>query len=270
MIVQTTHADEPNKVIPMCDHLDLVAQFGFGFGNAEFETLHPRELMEFAIANHDAGWNPVDEALGIDPETHLPRNLLRTPLEELVKTGPGSADFNEAHHPFCGLMISMHASGLLNGRYGLSDKIVVDVLPESAQPMFKAMLDTEAKRQKRLKDHLSADPNTSDWVEEKMLFHNYKALQFFDTLGLYFCMDHPSKREVSTFLNVPRSIGDDVTVTVTPIDNNTYKVSPFPFSSDPFVITLPGTLVEPDPSITTASAALANGKSNTETITLIS
>ena len=90
MIVQTAGNGEPNKVIPMSDHLDLVAQLGRGFGNAEFATLHPQGLMEFAVANHDAGWAPVDETLGIDPETHLPRNLLRTPLEELAKTGPGA------------------------------------------------------------------------------------------------------------------------------------------------------------------------------------
>ena len=270
MIVQTAKAGDHPKVIPMSDHLDLVAQFGLGFGNTEFATLHPRELMEFAIAHHDAGWTPIDEELGIDPDTDLPRNLLRTPLDELVKTGPGSAEFNEKHHPFCGLIVSMHASGLLNGRYGLSDKIVIDILPESAQPMFNTMLDKEAMRQQRLKEQLASDSETSEWVEEQTLFHNYKLLQFFDTLGLYFCMEHAEQRGESTFLNVPRAIEDDVTVKVTPIDDRTYRVSPFPFSSDPFVVTLPGTLVEPNSDTTRASAAIADGAPNTETITLVS
>ena len=269
MIVQTAKEGAPNKVIPMSAHLDLVAQFGRGFGNADFATLCPRELMEFAIANHDAGWKSVDEELGIDPETDLPRNLLRTPLEELVKTGPGSAAFNEAHHPFCGLLVSMHACGLLNGRYGLSDKIVVDVLPESAQPMFQDMLDQEAKRQDRLKASLAADPATCEWVEERMLFHNYKLLQFFDTLGLYFCMEHGSERKESSFLNVPRSVENDVTIKVTPINESTYRVNPFPFADNPFEISLPGTFVEADASVTTASAALKKGVSATERIVLV-
>ena len=144
----------------MRDHLDLVGQLGRGFGNSEFDPLTPRDLMEYAVANHDAGWLPIDRELGIDPETDLPPNLLRTPLGELVKTGPGSASFNEAHHPFCGLIVSMHACGLLNGRYGLSDKIVVDVLPEDAQPMFARMLETEGDRQERLKAELAANPIT--------------------------------------------------------------------------------------------------------------
>ena len=270
MIVQTTSTETRPKVIPMRDHLDLVGQFGLGFGNDEFASLNPKALMEFAIANHDAGWDSVDAALGIDPDTGLPRNLLATPLEDLVKTGPGSADFNEAHHPFCGLLVSMHAYGLLNGRYGLSDKVVVDILPPHAQPMFRAMLDSEVVRQERLKAELAADPRTAEWVAEDTLFHNYKVLQFFDTLGLYFCMEDEGARGESVFLNVPRSVGDDVSVTVTPVETGVYRMSPFPFREDPFVVTLSGTLVVPVGVNDTAQTALACGERTVENVTLVS
>ena len=53
MIIQTAKDGDLNKAISMRGHLDLVSQLGFGFGNAEFDTLEPRALMEFAIANHD-------------------------------------------------------------------------------------------------------------------------------------------------------------------------------------------------------------------------
>ncbi len=103
-----------------------------------------------------------------------------------------------------------------------------------------------------------------------MLFHNYKLLQFFDTLGLYFCMESSDARGESAFLNVPRTVGDDVTVTVTPVGEETYRVSPYPFASDPFVVTLPGKVVQPDPSVERASVALERGESSPETITLVS
>ena len=270
MIVQTTSTETLPKVIPMRDHLDLVGQLGCAFGNDEFASLNPKALMEFAIANHDAGWDSVDAELGIDADTGLPKNLLKTPLEDLVKTGPGSADFNEAHHPFCGLLVSMHAYGLFNGRYGLSDKIVVDILPPHAQPMFGAMLDGESARQERLKAQLAADPRTAVWVAEDALFHNYKVLQFFDTLGLYFCMEDEAARGESVFLNVPRSVGDDVRVTVTPVKAGVYRVSPFPFNEDPFVVTLPGTLVAAGGEHDSAQAALAAGERAVETVTLMS
>lgn len=270
MIVQSTQPEASPKVIRMREHLDLVAQLGRGFGNDLFAMLNPKSLMEYAIAHHDAGWDGVDRTLGIHPETGLPRNLLETPLEALVETGPGSADFNEAHHPFCGLLVSMHAYGLLNGRYGLSDKIVVDVLPAEAQPMFRSMLDRELVRQARLKTQLAADPETAEWVAEDTLFHNYKVLQFFDTLGLYFCLEDASTRGECRFLNVPRAVGDDVTVTVRPVSPGVYRVSPFPFATDPFVVTLPGTVVTPHGEAASAEAALAEGEGAIETITLVS
>ena len=270
MIVQTAAEATATKVIRMRDHLALADQFGRGFGNKNFATLCPRELMEFVAANHDAGWHAVDDKLGLDADTHLPLNLLQTPLQDLIKAGPNSVVHNQAHHPFCGLMVSLHVCGLYNGRFGLSDKIVVDALPEDARPMFQAMLDNEVRRQERLKAQLAVDPAAREWIEERMLFHNYKILQFFDTLALYFCMEHAGARQESTFANVPRAVEDDVTVTVTPVDESTYRLNPFPFSSDPFVVTLTGTHVTADPTLSTAAEALAQGVSDTETITLIS
>jgi len=270
MIVQTALDDGPSKVVTMRDHLGLVAQLGRAFGNEEFASLNPRDLMDYAIAHHDAGWDEVDADLGIDPATGMPRNLLQTPLDRLAQTGPASAAFNEAHHPFCGLLISMHAYGLLNGRYGLSDKIVVDVLPADAQPMFREVCEAELRRQDRLKSTLAADPRTAEWVAEDTLFHNYKLLQFFDTLGLYFCMEHPESRYESRFLNVPVTVGTDVTVTVTPQGAGVYRVSPFPFATDPLVVNLDGVAVSPDPTFPSAAAALAAGVADVETITLVS
>ena len=43
------------------------------------------------------------------------------------------------------------------------------------------------------------------------VFQNYKALQFIDTLALYFNRIHPSERVEQTFENVPLSRSEDVT-----------------------------------------------------------
>ncbi len=270
MIVQANTVGAAAKVIPMHDHLTLVGQLGRGFGNDLFSPLVPRELMEYAIANHDAGWGTVDASLGIDPDTDLPPNLLRTPLEELVKTGPGSASFNQKHHPYCGLIVSMHACGLLNGRYGFSDKIVLDVLPKDVAPLFEEMLTSEARRQEHLKEILSQDPTSQAWIEEETLWANYKALQFFDTLGLYFCMEDAALRGVSSFEHVPKTATEDVTITVTPRGNGVYEVDPYPFSCDAYQVLLPGTVVHPSKDVRTAEHALRNGAFSPETITLVS
>ena len=82
-------------------------------------------------------------------------------------------------------------------------------------------------------------------------------------------MEHPEARGESLFLNVPMTVGEDVTVTVTPRGSGVYRVRPFPFSTDPLEVSLPGVQVSPDPTLETAAAALAAGDPHVETITLV-
>src|SRR5262249_61939238 len=105
-----------------------------------------------------------------------------------------SSEFNQRQQPLWGLMSSMHSWGLYNGRYGLSSMVLIDKIPAHDRPLVQRMLDGEIDRQKRLKAELAQDPKTSAWIEDKRLFQNYKQLQFFDTLALYFNRSHPPER----------------------------------------------------------------------------
>jgi len=272
MIVQSTTCDR-HLVIPMKDHLRFVQQVAGAFGNESFESLGSNDsnaLIRFAIDHHDEGWESVDRSLPMDPQTGLPCNLLRTPLVDMVRSGPASVDFNEAHHPLCGLLISMHIYGLYNGRYGLSDKIVVEALPQTARPVVDAMLADEELRQVRLKAELARDPSMEEQVEATTLFHHYKLLQFFDTLALYFCMEHAEHREESTFKNVPRSVGDDVSITVTPQPDGSYQLEPFPFPGDALEVGLPGVSLRPQPIGTDIQALLRSTPKTEERIRFVS
>ena len=64
------------------------------------------------------------------------------------------------------------------------------------------MLDGELERQKRLKGELANDPAATAWLDERHIFQNYKQLQFFDTLGLYFHLRQEAERgeEVAAFV----------------------------------------------------------------------
>ena len=78
------------------------------------------------------------------------------------------------------------------------------------------MLSGEIARQERIRETLAADPETAPWVEEAHIVQNYKQLQFFDTLALYFNLRHETDRGVETFTCVPRDAAADAEVTVTP------------------------------------------------------
>ena len=269
MIVQTAPEGEPHFVILQVDHTRLAGDLARGWGNASFVALEPRDLMEFAVTHHDQGWEALDQRFLQDPDTGLPYHLVKTPLPDLVSTSAGSPDYCEPHHPFCGLISSMHSYGLYNGRYGMTDFLFIEVIPDELRPQVDTMLDGELSRQERLKAQLSSDPDTAAWAEEDRLFHNYKLLQFFDTLALYLQCDHPADRVEAEFPNVPRALGDDVTVEVVPLDEATYRLDPFPFGAEPFVVATAGRYMESQPPGADLAALFAGLAPDKQTVNLV-
>jgi hypothetical protein len=230
MIIQTAPSGTPRLAIMMYEHTALCLQLAHAFGNGEFEPLTPAEEMIYVVSHHDAGWFDFDRDPKINPATGLPYNLVETPPEFITTTSRLSPDFNQRQHPYCGLISSMHSWGLYNGRYGLSKLVLLDSIAAKDRPLADKMLDGELVRQKRLKGELAADPAAADWIDEKKVFQNYKALQFLDTLALYFNRIHPSERVEQVFENVPMSRTKDVSVTIRPAGGNVYQLSPFPFA----------------------------------------
>ncbi len=232
MIIQTAPAGEPRLAIMMHEHTALAGQFARAFGNGRFEPVDPADPMIYVVSHHDAGWAEFDRDPVTDEKTGLPYNLVETPAAHITVTSRRSPDFNERHHPYCGLMSSMHTWGLYNGRYGLSDLVLIKLVPEADRALAARMLDGELARQQRLKAVLAAEPQTAALVDEPRLFQNYKQLQFFDTLALYFNRTHASERVEQTFKHVPLNARDDVDVTIRPRAGGVYELAPYPFAAD--------------------------------------
>jgi len=232
MIVQGAAPDAEHFVITMDQHTAFAGRLAALFGNDAFEPVAPRDLMLHVVSHHDAGWRELDRKALRDPATGLPYHLVKTPFARIVETSSLSPDFNATEHAFCELISSMHCWGLYNGRYGMSDKVLLNDLAAENRAVADAMLDREFARQERLKSTLAEDPATRPWVDDAHLFQNYKQLQFFDTLSLYFHCVPEGERRTSTFLHVPRSAQEDTEVTVTELGNGTYAFEPYPFNKD--------------------------------------
>lgn len=255
MIVQSASAGERSFVITMQQHTEFAGRLARAFGNDRFEPVAPRDEMLYVIDNHDAGWAALDAAAPIDPKTGLPYNLTETPFEKIIETSVGSPDFNSRRHPYCGLISSMHSWGLYNGRYGLSDHVLLDGMAAENRALADDMLDGEAARQADITESLAADPAVADWVEKPHLFQNYKQLQFFDTMALYFNRAHEGGRAEASFPHVPMTGDEDATVEIAPLGEGRYKLSPYPLSEDACVLWFEGRYVLP--SADGAAAALA-------------
>src|SRR5215469_4829162 len=169
MIIQTAPAGQPRLAIMMYEHTALCGQFARAFGNDAFEPLAPLDLMVYVVAHHDAGWTEFDRDPATDPKTGLPYNLIETPAAHITVTSRLSPDFNERQHPFCGLISSMHSWGLYNGRYGLSNHVLIKQFSGQERALAERMLDGELQRQRRLKETISQDSHLADRLNEKKL-----------------------------------------------------------------------------------------------------
>jgi hypothetical protein len=247
MIIQSAAEGAPRLAITMDEHTALAGESARAFGNAEFEPVEPRELMLYVISQHDKGWAEFDAAPKVDPATGLPYNLVDTPAEDITRTSAASPDFHEKHHPYCGLISSMHSWGLYNGRYGVSDKVLINTIPREQRHLAQRMLDAELERQKRLKRELAKDRQGAALIEEPQLVQNYRQLQFFDTFALYFNRAHEGARGSATFPRVPMSASKDTTITVRPLKRGVYAVSPYPFDKDEAAFSFSGRYVRPMP-----------------------
>lgn len=237
MIIQTAPANEKRFISTMVQHLDLCDQYVRAFGNDEFERPEPYDEVVYIVGHHDRGWDALDAQPVLDETSRMPCGIGSGPVPNVVTTSRGSPDFNESRHAYCGLLSSMHSWGLYKERYGLSEFRVLGggksvPVPPGEEDTVKALLDGELARQARLKAELAASPETAGWVEEQRLFRNYKLLQFFDTLALYFNLRHTSEHAEEVFVHVPKSDTVDVDVTLRPKGNGRYTLTPFPFAGE--------------------------------------
>lgn len=245
MIVQSAPAQSPRLVIEMAQHTALAGQFARVFGNSDFAAIAPRDEMLFATDHHDYGWMALDAHPSRDPQTGLPWHLTDNPHDLSVQTLGPAIPLHEAHHPYCALLVAMHLWGIYNGRYGLSDQILLDAIDPEQRPSFEAKLAQLLADQDRLKRSLASQPETAAWVEEEHLFQNYRQLQFFDSLALYFNCTHPADRQPQAFAQVPKSATEAVTVRVVPAGGDRYLFTPFPFQRSGVRIRFEGRYLTP-------------------------
>ena len=245
MIIQPAPVGKKRFVATMVEHLELCEQMMRAFGNEMFERPEPYEEFIYTVAHHDRGWDETDANPVLHTESGFPCGLGTGPVPGVLDTSRRSPDFNQAEHPYCGLLSSMHSWGLYNERYGVSEFTVLDggksvPIPPENEKFVSGLLDDEITRQQRLKDELAASPETAGWVDEKSLMRNYKLLQFFDTLALYFNLRHDSQRMQEQFVHIPNSVDEDSTVTVRPIGDGKYEMFPFPFAGDELEVSCKG------------------------------
>jgi hypothetical protein len=213
-------------LIGQTDHSRLVGQFAAHWGNGRFATPEPYEAVVRAAVYHDYGWlsyetNPIVNADGETPDF---RQVGATQLPSYQ----WCVDWMSGIDPYSGLIVSMHRTGLWRKRY---DTIAYPTAfnPRQLSPEIEAFVARHEAWQEQ--QQRAFDP--------AQVWTNYRMLQVWDLLGLYFCCAEPAEdhiEPVPTVYGVSKTEG--VRLTMTPDSPRRVALDPYPFDVRPLKVQL--------------------------------
>ena len=228
MIIRKDGADGL-LVIGQTDHSRLVGQLAAHWGNAEFETPRPYESVVRAATFHDFGWLRYETSPLIHPDSGEPYQFLDVPMTTTqLASYQWSLDWMADIDPYAGLIVSMHRTGLWKSRYNLMKHPAGYNLRTLSPEVERLIAKNEAWQAEERARHDEAEV----WV-------NYRLMQVWDLLGLYFCCHSPSEDYVEPVPASYRDVGGaGVRLTVKALDDRAVAFDPYPFDVRPCRIQL--------------------------------
>ena len=131
--------------------------------------------------------------------------------------------------PYSGLVVSMHRTGLWQSRYGKIKHPAGRYNLTKLSPEVQAFIARNETRQEELRASLDA----------KGIWTNYRLMQVWDLLGLYFCCQEPYEDFVEP-VPVSYAGGDDdgVRMAMKPVGPRRVEFAPYPFDVRPLAVQL--------------------------------
>ncbi len=228
------------------EHAELSAQFAAHWGNANFAQLQPYDTMVFATTYHDSGYREWEGLPRMNVEKGRPYGHRET-IPEFEATEltayRRNVDWVRGHDLYAGMLVSMHRTGLWRGRY----EVLTSPKPRIRElsPGAKGALAELENQQQQDKVSLASGKHLFD--EE--LWINYRMLQLFDLLSLYFCCDGYGEDGFKEERLAPIPSGyapnSGIELHITPNTDGSVKMTPYPFDVAPLQVSVRARLVQP-------------------------
>jgi hypothetical protein len=225
-------------LIAQTDHSRLVGAFAAHWGNETFAAPRPYEPVARAAAFHDFGWLRYETAPLYDPATGGTPEFRHAPTTDMqIEAYQWCIDDLLAADPYASLIVSMHRTGLWRSRYGAIAHPAYIV----ARGLSFAIEEFIARNEARQELARAAFDADEVWT-------NYRLLQVWDLLGLYFSCQDPYEDYVEP---VPTRFGGDRTegarMALIPVSTRAVRFDPYPFDRRPLRVQLPRRRLSPGP-----------------------
>lgn len=172
---------EMTWVIHQAAHAFIAGQIAQHWTGTDGMTISPREALEIAAFNHDAGWIAAEQHPHINADGQ-PSTFTEMPLGEHFSIWESSIESNFAQHRYAGLLTSLHCTALYEQRL----RFVAD--PPDDRARIEAFMIKRRVWQDALIASLKSHPVYAVAVEPQALADNLRLLQVWDYLSLLLCM----------------------------------------------------------------------------------
>jgi hypothetical protein len=223
------------------DHAELSAQFAAHWGNKSFYKLKPYESMVFATAYHDSGYRDWEGIPPINLQKGRPYNFRETIPgfeERELQAYVRNVDWVRSRDPYAGLIVSMHRTGLWQNRYNTMSSGKGRLRATELSPAVWSIIQKLEAEQSEEKKSLAK----GDAGFEEELWFNYRLLQLYDILSLYFCTNGYAENRLTEQSVSPVPVAHDskeeVDLRLIPISDEVVRFDPYPLLSSPLKISL--------------------------------
>ena len=212
-------------LIGQTDHSRFVGQLAAHWGNRDFETPTPNDAVVRAATFHDYGWLRYETSPLVRPETGEPYPFLQVPMtREQLGSYQWALDWMADIDPYSGLIVSMHRTGLWKGRYQTIAYPAGRYNLTALSPEVQAFIARNEAWQEQQRARLDA----------KNLWTNYRLMQVWDLLGLYFCCQEPYEDRIEPVpVGYAGATDDGVRLTMKPVGPRQVLFDPYPFDVRP-------------------------------------
>ena len=224
MIVRKDENGE-TLLVGQTDHSRLAGQFAAHWGNARFAAPEPFESVARAAAFHDFGYLRYETAPAWNPSTGETPNFRDVVTDEKrLEEYQWCFDWFLGPDPYASYIVNAHRTGLWRGRYAAMKH------PEHKIRKQPAEVDAFVERNEAARKEMLAKYG---WDEQQLRI-NYRLLQVWDLMSLYFSCQEPGEDYIEP---VPASYrdreGEGVRITLKPVGPNKVAIDPFPFDVNP-------------------------------------
>ena len=228
MIVRDT--GDAWQIVLQPDHAVLSEQLCRSWGNEEIVAPAPLQSLAVASRRHDDGWAVWERSPALDPESGQPLTFLevQVPLHLAFYRAAISAVSEE--DAYAGLLVSMHGAGIYRGRYGSQSELKLKHAADVKELVDVFVDEQEADFDARISELELAEDER--WI-------NYRFLQVYDRLSLYFCMKDLDGGEADTLKPIPTDYaGEETELAIEPLGAWHVSMDPFPFAGTEAEFTL--------------------------------